>query len=83
LDHGVLPDKLDDLVPVYLDEVPMDPFNGKPLQLEKKADQWTIYSVGPDAKAGAAPPATESDEGPFPGFILKLTHPTAATAPAQ
>jgi hypothetical protein len=29
-------------------EIPLDPFNGKPLRLAIKNNQWIIYSVGPD-----------------------------------
>jgi hypothetical protein len=48
LDHGMLPSHLGDLVPAYLDAVPIDPFDGKPLRLAIKNNQWIIYSVGPD-----------------------------------
>jgi len=48
LDHGTLPSHLNELVPKYLDEVPTDPFDGKPLRLAIRNNQWIIYSVGPD-----------------------------------
>jgi len=47
LDHGTLPSDLDDLVPAYLDAVPLDPFDGHPLRLSTKNNQWIVYSVGP------------------------------------
>ena len=36
LEHGKLPDQLQDLVPEYLDEIPIDPFDkdSKPIQYE-------------------------------------------------
>jgi hypothetical protein len=48
LDHGTLPSNLKDLVPAYLDAVPIDPFNGQPIRLRIKPSQWIIYSVGPE-----------------------------------
>jgi hypothetical protein len=48
LDHGAFPAHLDDLVPAYLEAVPLDPFDGKPLRLAVRDGQWVVYSVGPD-----------------------------------
>jgi hypothetical protein len=48
LDHGKLPSGLDELVPKYLESIPADPFDGKPLRLAVKEDRRIIYSVGPD-----------------------------------
>lgn len=47
-DKGTLPRTLGELVPAYIDSVPADPFDGKPIRYnpEKKI----IYSVGTDAK---------------------------------
>ena len=46
-DHeGELPDKLEALIPRYLPELPMDPFDGKPLRYDKAK----IWSVGANLK---------------------------------
>jgi hypothetical protein len=50
LDHGALPARVEDLVPAYLEAVPLDPFDGQPLRLAIRNDQWIIYSIGPDLK---------------------------------
>lgn len=42
--------KLDDLCPRYLDQVPVDPFDGNPLKYATRADGVTIYSVGADGR---------------------------------
>ena len=49
-DTGQLPTQLIDLVPKYLDAVPVDPFDGQSLryQLSEDNKQATIYSVGDD-----------------------------------
>jgi len=44
LDHGELPDTLDTLVPDYINAVPLDDFDGKPMRYDR--GQRIIYSVG-------------------------------------
>jgi ABC-type Na+ efflux pump permease subunit len=48
LARGKWPQKLQDLVPIYLPGVPDDPYDGKPLRLRRFKDGVVIYSVGPD-----------------------------------
>lgn len=48
-DHaGALPGALQDLVPQYLDAVPLDPVTGQALLFKKQAGAYSIYSVGTD-----------------------------------
>jgi len=42
------PAKIEDLVPRYLDAVPTDPFDGRPLRLRHLPHGIVMYSVGPD-----------------------------------
>jgi len=42
--HGELPESLDALAPEFLEKVPNDPFDGKPLRYSK--EKKIIYSVG-------------------------------------
>jgi hypothetical protein len=49
-DQNRLPAALSELVPPYLNEVPADPFTGRPLLFQSTANSYTIYSVGPDQK---------------------------------
>ncbi len=44
--EGRLPESLDDLVPDYLDTVPIDAFDGRPLRF--RPEQRIVYSVGTD-----------------------------------
>ncbi len=46
LAHGAWPESLDDLVPEYLDSVPIDPFDEKPMRYATKDGYVVIYSVG-------------------------------------
>ena len=44
--HGKLPEKLDDLVPEFLPQVPVDPFDGQPLRYVLDEEGCRIYSLG-------------------------------------
>jgi hypothetical protein len=45
-DHGDYPETLDQLIPDYLSELPLDPFDNKPLRYSK--ERKAIYSIGSD-----------------------------------
>jgi hypothetical protein len=50
LQQGRWPDRLEDLVPALLQEIPRDPFDGAPLRFRRDKEGVAIYSVGPDGK---------------------------------
>jgi hypothetical protein len=53
---GQPPARLDELVPGYLDAIPKDPFDGKPLRMAVSQGGILLYSIGPDLKdEGGAP----------------------------
>ncbi len=62
LERGTLPETLDELVPDYLPELPLDPFDGKPLRYSK--ERKIIYSVGNDFEdqGGSELPFTFQDD---------------------
>jgi hypothetical protein len=81
VDHGRMPANLAALIPGYLDALPIDPFNGKPIRLAKESDRWIIYSVGPDSvDNGGAPIRSNGQPGDLI-FTLKLSPPVPATRP--
>jgi hypothetical protein len=45
---GKIPNALTDLVPAYLDAVPMDPFDGNELRYKKLETGFVVYSIGED-----------------------------------
>ncbi len=45
---GALPTDLNQLVPVFIERIPEDPFTGKPLIFKPLAKGFTVYSVGED-----------------------------------
>ncbi len=46
--HDELPENLEQLVPEFLDEVPVDPFDGQPLRYIIRDGKPILYSVGMD-----------------------------------
>jgi hypothetical protein len=47
---GHWPETASELVPAYLPEVPLDPYDGKPIRLKRGEFGITVYCVGPDRK---------------------------------
>jgi len=45
-----LPDSLDNIVPTYIDSVPLDPFTGKKLLYNSDKEGYTVYSAGINRK---------------------------------
>jgi len=61
---GQPPARLDALVPDYLDAVPMDPFDGKPLRMAVSQGGILLYSIGPGLKdEGGAPWDSQNHTG--------------------
>jgi hypothetical protein len=42
LDHGAYPESLEELVPEYLDEMPVDPFTGVPPEYRREGDVFVV-----------------------------------------
>ena len=48
LANGKLPEKIDEIAPRFIDAVPLDPFDGKPIRYKKLDKGYVVYSVGKD-----------------------------------
>jgi hypothetical protein len=48
-EHGEYPRQLEQLVPDYLPELPMDPFNDKPFSYQTKDKGFLLHSFGPNS----------------------------------
>jgi hypothetical protein len=69
---GRWPDRVQDLVPQYLAEPPLDPFDGAPLRLVRKAHAIIVYSVGIDKEDnGGAIDLNPIVKGSDIGFALQ------------
>lgn len=47
---GKLPEQLPDLVPAYLAEVPIDPFDGQPIRYRRTEPGYVVYSIMEDGQ---------------------------------
>jgi hypothetical protein len=50
LKEGRLPETMEALVPGYLPQVYLDPFDGKPLRYKRTEPGYMIYTIGPDGR---------------------------------
>jgi hypothetical protein len=48
LQHNSLPATLEELVPHFLDGMPLDPFDAQPLRYRREAAGYSLWSIGPD-----------------------------------
>ena len=48
--QGRLPENLGALVPEFLDDLPADPFDGKPMRYRVFPDGFAVYAVGENCK---------------------------------
>jgi hypothetical protein len=46
LSHGEMPPSLDDVSPIYINSIPLDPFTGKKLLFRHDGETYLMYSVG-------------------------------------
>ncbi|NQT17530.1 MAG: hypothetical protein HQ582_32545, partial [Planctomycetes bacterium] len=60
--EGKLPQRLDDLIPDFLPQVPIDPFNGHKLRYVVRQEEYVIYSVGVDRVDSGGTADPESDD---------------------
>jgi len=58
-----LPGLLQELVPKYLEKVPIDPFDGKPLRYKRLEKGYTIYSIGEDGEDNGGVPKDKVPKG--------------------
>jgi hypothetical protein len=49
-EHGKYPDKLDELAPKYIKEVPQDRYSGEPLVYKRESGGYMLYSIGGNLK---------------------------------
>jgi hypothetical protein len=50
IDEGSDPDTLQELVPSYLDPLPVDPFTGEEFRYENAGQGYRLWSLGPDGR---------------------------------
>ncbi len=60
---GKVPERLDDLVPKYLEQVPIDPFDGRPIRYRRTEPGYVLYSVKEDGEDNGGKEQHEVDKG--------------------
>jgi len=72
--HGKLPERLKQLVPDFLPQIPTDPFDGQPLKYVVREEEYLIYSVGRDRvdNGGTADPEHADFE---PDMVFRVRRP--------
>jgi hypothetical protein len=73
--RGQYPGSLTELVPDYLESVPLDPFSGQPLIYRLTDDAFVLYSVGKDGTDNGGRFASRTDIF-TDGFDLDVETPT-------
>jgi hypothetical protein len=78
LDQGAFPATIAELVPQYLDDVPLDPFDGNPMRMIVHPRECLIYSIGPDLKDDGGKPFDRKTKTGDILFVLKEPQMTSA-----
>ena len=68
---GKLPDSLSELVPAYLESVPIDPFDGNEMRYKKFKTGFVVYSVGEDLNDDGGKEITSESENWDMTFIVE------------
>jgi len=60
---GKVPERLEELVPRYLKEVPIDPFGGQPIRYRRTDPGYLLYSVNDDGQDNGGKEKAEVNQG--------------------
>lgn len=73
LTYCKLPGEIGELIPDFMEAVPVDPFNGLPLSYKRLGRGFVIYSVGEDKKDnGGVEYPRPGEQGPGPDIVFKV-----------
>lgn len=73
IDTGRAPDSLEDLVPEFLDVIPIDPFAGRPVTYRKSDDSYLLYSFGLNQKDDGGIASRHDGDIVFLGDAMTVT----------
>jgi hypothetical protein len=79
IDRGALPTSLEELVPDYLDSVPIDPFDESPIRMKATEQGMIIYSIGDNIFDDGGEVATTPQNNRAPDVGLRLVRPELRT----
>lgn len=75
---NAVPERLEELVPVWLVAVPVDPFDGNPLRYRRDDTGYTVYSVDQNMRDDGGKPAARDQRGRAPDLVFRVEHAPAA-----
>jgi hypothetical protein len=70
-----LPERLSELVPDFLSEVPEDPYTGQALKYKVDEDGYAVYSVGPDLTDDGGDDVQKAGQRHPPDFVFRVAFP--------
>jgi hypothetical protein len=79
--QGIWPQTVDELVPEFLKEVPINPFSDEPPLMEERDGVLIISAPGSDEVRGVAPVGQREPIGPRPLVRFRLWKPEARAVP--
>ncbi len=79
---NAVPEKLEQLVPAFLADAPVDPFDGKPLRYRQDETGYSVYSVGENLRDDGGKPAGQDQRGRPADLVFRVAHaPTPSPDP--
>lgn len=60
---GKVPEQLGDLMPKYLEQVPIDPFDGRPIRYKRREPGYLLYSVNDDGQDNGGRERSDAGKG--------------------
>lgn len=66
---NAIPDTLALLIPQFLPEVPLDPFDGKPIRYRRTESGYILHSTGPDRRDDGGSPNVQAQKGRSAGNL--------------
>jgi hypothetical protein len=75
-EHQRFPDRLDQLVPKHIDQVPLDVMWGEPFRYKKTDAGYVLYAIGQNGQDEGGS-TTDTGDGPL-DFVLAVPHKKAA-----
>ena len=74
--NGRIPGRLDELVPGFIETVPLDPFDAQPIRYKPSGNGYSLHCIGKDRKDDdARPPERPTKNGftqPEPDIVLRV-----------
>jgi hypothetical protein len=78
LEHGQYPENLKALAPMYLHQIPTDPFDGvAPLHYQLQGKKYLLWSIGPDGVDNHGTPIINNFSKYAASAKYQLLHPNS------